>query len=355
MIVRYGKESAGYLKTKQLFYDLAINASYIAERERLDRLYLRQPRRTACKNCDGPLSEVSFTLIGVDFLICPRCGHLNGAHEDTREYCEAVYTEADHSTEIYGDKDVDAYMSRSDTIYRPKVEFMLEALRDDGIDPTTLRYADLGAGSGHLVAAMLRSGLEAVEGFEVSPAQVSLANDMCGREVLHRVDLDETVALASRLKADVVTMVFSLEHFEQPREIMRALKANPSVRYIFLALPMFSPGTITEISFSRVMTRQLGLGHTHLYTVSSLEWLIGEHGLRTIGEWWFGSDIFDLHRSVAVTLKQAGTMDALVERWSEMILPSLDEMQASIDRRKLSSESHLMLSIGRRTGDSGNG
>ena len=355
MIVRYGKESAGYLKTKQLFYDLEINATYIQERERLDRVYLRQPRRTACKTCDAPLSEVSFTVMGVGFLICPRCGHLNGAHEDTRAFCEAVYAEADHSARIYGDPDVDAYMARADTIYKPKIEFMLEALRADGADPATLRYVDLGSGSGHLVAAMLRSGLEAVEGFEISPAQVSLANAMCGREVLRCVDLDETVALASRLDADVVTLVFSLEHFEKPGEIMRALKANPSVRYIFLALPMFSPGTITEISFPAVMTRQLGLGHTHLYTVSSLEWLLDTCGFRSIAEWWFGSDVFDLHRSIAVTLKQAGGMDALVERWSEMILPSLDEMQAAIDRRKLSSESHLVLTKVRRTGERGNG
>lgn len=343
MISRFGKESASYRRTKELFYNPGANEYYLKERRRLDSLYRRQPPRKSCKNCDGPIAGVSFTVLDVDFVICRRCGHLNGVHQDTPEFCRAVYSEANHAAQIYGDKNIDAYLKRVDTIYKPKIEFLLEALKDEGSDPTALGYADLGAGSGHLVAAMLRSGLERARGYEVSSEQVALGNTMLGRQALEGVGLDKTVDVAATVQADVVTMVFSLEHFERPRDILRALKNNRSIRYLMVAVPLFSPATAVESAFPAVMPRQLGLGHTHLYTESSLNWLYREFGLRPIGEWWFGSDAFDIHRTIAVALAKADPGGTLVERWSEMFLPVLDELQFAFDRRKLSSEVHVVL------------
>lgn len=347
MIERFGKESAGYLKAKASFYDLDFNEVLKRRRGEAEAIYVKQPRREHCKNCCGPISGASFAFMGVDYVTCPRCGHVNGAHEDNSTYCDAVYMDSDHMTEVYHDADRATYIRRADDIYAPKIEFMKEVLLAQGQQPAKLRFADLGAGSGHLVTAMLRCGLENVCGFEVAQAQVEQANAINQREVLKRIGLDQIVATAAAVEADVVTSVFSLEHFREPREVMRGLAANPAVRYLFLAVPMFSPTTVIECAFPDVMPRQLGPGHTHLYTRSSLAWLFQEFGYRPIAEWWFGADAVDVLRCVAMTLLQEQKSSALVDEWSRMMEPLVDELQSAIDRQKLSSEVHVMLTLDR--------
>jgi len=347
MIEKFGKKSAGYLKAKASFYDLNLNEVLKRRRGEAEAIYVKQPRREHCKNCCGPISGASFAFMGVDYVTCPRCGHVNGAHEDNSTYCDAVYMDSDHMTEVYHDADLATYILRADDIYAPKIEFMKEVLIQQGLDPKALRYADLGAGSGHLVTAMLRHGLKKAHGFEVAQAQVELANAMNGSEVLTCIDLDQIVATAAAVEADVVTSVFSLEHFREPREVMRSLAANPAVRYLFIAVPMFSPTTVIECAFPDVMPRQLGPGHTHLYTRSSLAWLFREFGYRPIAEWWFGADAVDVLRCVAMTLLREHKSNALADEWSRMMEPLVDELQLAIDRQKLSSEVHVMLTLDR--------
>ena len=56
--------------------------------------------------------------------------------------------------------------------------------------------------------------------------------------------------------------------------------------------------TFIENSFPNIFPRQLSGGHTHLYIEKSLNYLANKYNLKIIGEYWFGTDIPDLMRSL---------------------------------------------------------
>lgn len=343
MIRRYGKPSGPLLSLKSHFF--SDNERLLDEQRQLAALYAQQARRTRCKACDNPIDKVAFSKLGVDYMICPRCGHLNGAYEDSDAFCAAVYTDASGAAyaRAYSAADREAYRIRTRDIYVPKAKFLVESLATLGEDPGTLSYADLGAGSGYFVAALRSTGLVTVRGHEVSATQVALANDMAGEELVEMHALDETVALAGQLQANVVSLIGVLEHLQQPRQLLAALRSNPSVSYVYISVPLFSPSVFFELAFPEVMQRHLSGAHTHLYTESSLEWTCREFSLRRMAEWWFGSDIVDLYRGILIRLAQNEATAESAAIWQEMLKPAVDGMQESLDSRRLSSEVHMLL------------
>ena len=182
-----------------------------------------------------------------------------------------------------------------------------------------------------------------MRGHEVSATQVALANDMAGEELVEMHALDETVALAGQLQANVVSLIGVLEHLQQPRQLLAALRSNPSVSYVYISVPLFSPSVFFELAFPEVMQRHLSGAHTHLYTESSLEWTCREFSLRRMAEWWFGSDIVDLYRGILIRLAQNEATAESAAIWQEMLKPAVDGMQESLDSRRLSSEVHMLL------------
>jgi len=136
-----------------------------------------------------------------------------------------------------------------------------------------------------------------------------------------------------------------LEHVEDPYGLSEAFASNASARYLFLAVPLFSPSVIMEGVFPGVMPRVLGLGHTHLFTEQSYQWLTKKHGFESIGNWWFGSDAFDMHRYIDTTLRMSSDSSHLSPEWDRMILPILDELQLTMDRHKSTSEVHSVFRL----------
>jgi hypothetical protein len=344
-VIRYGKPSAVLLQHKQAFFKE--NDAKITEFGRLAHLYTSQPRRVECKNCEARLGETTFEKFGVEYVFCTRCGHLNGAHEDTNAFCEALYTEDEGRAygSVYAAIDGAAYRKRVNDIYLPKALFLAEALKEQGEDPAVTRFVDMGAGSGYFVAALLAAGMSQVKGFEVSKSQVDLGNANLGRELLIRHRLSDVMGVASSLEADVVSLIGVLEHLQRPRDVLRGLKDNPTVRYLFLSLPLFSPSVFFEMVFPEVMPRQLVGAHTHLYTETSIDYLCTEFGFARKAEWWFGTDVVDLYRSVSVMLgKRVGSRN-MVSVWDRIFRPVMDDVQLAMDRHRLASEVHLLLKV----------
>lgn len=313
-MLRFGKSSGPLLALKESFF--TDNDALLEESLRLAKTYTAQPRRNACKACEAPLGDVDFTKHGIGYVICERCGHLNGAHEDTSAFCAAVYTErgGESYARAYSSEGAEAYQARVRDIYLPKAQFLVDTLQDQGESPASLAYGDLGAGSGYFVAALVELGLGAVQGYEVSEVQVDFANRMVPGVRVRRHELDEATELAATLEADVVSMIGVLEHVRRPRELLAALKRNRNVRYVYLSVPLFSPCVFFEMAFDDVMPRQLSGGHTHLYTDSSLDWTCREFGFERVGEWWFGTDMVDLYRSVSVRLGRSEALRNMQQR-----------------------------------------
>jgi hypothetical protein len=233
-------------------------------------------------------------------------------------------------------------MFRVKSIYRPKVDFMCDTIREHGGDPTALSYADLGAGSGHYVVAMRESGLKNAIGYDVSIEAVEQANQLLGTEIMRHAEVNAIQELAANVDADVVTMIFSLEHVYGLRPFMEALRSNKRVKYFYFAVPVFNPSVFIEVASPDVMPRILGQGHTHLFSGKSIERLCAEFGLTVQGEWWFGANAFDIHRTVIAKLRAGGAKPAAEQAWNDMMLPIIDDLQLVFDRQKLSSEVHVL-------------
>ena len=338
-MIRFGKPSGPLLAQKGTFFE---SNDELQERVReIGAIYVRQPKRSSCKNCSRPLAGLTFTKMGIDYVQCENCGHLNGRHEDTEEFVEAVYTGKGGAAyaSTYGAADLAAYESRVKAIYAPKAAFLFDVIGDGAKD---LSFADMGAGSGYFVAALRQAGAENVVGYDVSETQVSLAREMSGGTFrLHA--LGDTARIVAGVEADVVSFIGVLEHLRDPRAVLAALQANRTIRYAYLSIPMFSVTVFLEAVFPSVFHRHLGAGHTHLYTDSSLDWMCREFGFTRVGEWWFGTDMVDLYRDVIVSLgKSAGTAN-LSAAWHDGFGGVIDALQLELDKRKLSSEVHVVL------------
>ena len=342
-MIKFGKTSSTLLSQKQSFFDN--NDEILAESKRIGNVYLSQPRRRTCKCCDKPLDGKKFTKHSIGYIICDVCTHLNGMFEDTDEFCRSLYTDYGGASYAvnYSAEDHSQFQERVKHIYLPKAQFLFDSLKNLNEAAENMKMADFGAGSGYFVTALRMEGIKNSNGYEVSDTQIRLANEMLGQGAVIKHEMNETVDIAKNIDAEVVTMVGVLEHLQNPRDVLAALAGNPNVNYLFVSVPLFSPCVIIESVFPNVMQRQLSSGHTHLYTEKSLEWMRGAFGLESVSAWWFGTDIVDLFRSVSVELNHNSQISELGEFWNESIIASIDEMQMSLDKRKMSSEVHMLM------------
>lgn len=344
MYEKFGKSFKDIMGLKESFF--LENAAFMEKTLRYADLYTRQPVRISCKICAQPIShKPDFVKHAVPYVFCKTCGHLNGLHEDTDDFCEQVYTQ-DAGAEYarnYTAGDLEAFVTRRNAIYRPKAEFLLEALRREGEDIAAMRFADMGAGAGYFVSALHELGLAETRGFEVSQTQVDLGNQMLENEPLTLIEITDTLGLCRRLDADVMCFVGVFEHLQDPRAILAAMRSNTTVRYFYFCVPMFSTCVYGEMAFPHVMPRHLAIGHTHLFTRQSIAHFAKEFGLSQVAAWWFGTDMMDYYRSICVTLEANPDTQAMVDPWRKEFEPILDGMQLAIDTERRSSQVHMLM------------
>ena len=56
-----------------------------------------------------------------------------------------------------------------------------------------------------------------------------------------------------------------LEHVEKPLDLCRAIKKNKNIKYLLLAVPMFSIGVILEQVFPHIRKEVWVWSHTSIY------------------------------------------------------------------------------------------
>lgn len=341
---RFGKPLGSLLAIKSSYFN--DNDALAAYQDELTRLYVAQPRRDRCVTCDHSMADVAAIHIrGAAYGTCPRCGHFNGLHQDTEAYGDAVYGSKGGAAYArpYTAQGREDYELRTAEIYVPKAAFLRDALAEQGESLGTMDCIDLGAGSGYFVSALRQVGVGSIRGFDPSQAQTAQAEAMLGPGWVERHPPERIAKVAASRAGAVVSMIGVLEHLPDGRAVMRALAENPAVRYLYLCLPLVGPSVVIEALFPQVMRRHLVGGHTHLYSDSSIDWLCREFGFTRASEWWFGSDMMDLYRNVAVALVKDEGAAGLAAMWRDHMVPALDGLQLALDQRKLCSEVHLLL------------
>jgi hypothetical protein len=346
MYEKYGKSFKDIAEFKTSFF--AENQKHLERSLNYADIYTEQPARLKCKICDAKLpAEPSFIKHTIPYVICGKCGQLNGMHEDTDVFCKAVYTSAGGKdyAENYTEKHIDDYIKRREAIYKPKAEFLLDVLRHEGENPEALRYADIGCGAGYFVSALMEQGIKNIVGYEVGDALIKLGKWAIADLPLHMIDLVDTKEKVLKYPADVMSFIGVLEHVQNPREILAALRNNPEVKYFYFSVPLFSPTVFGEMVFPEVMPRHLTGGHTHLFTESSIAHFEKEFGLKQVGAWWFGTDMMDYYRSVLVTLSSNPSTNKMIDGWREKFEVVLDDMQLAMDKKKQSSQVHIVMRV----------
>ena len=121
---RYGKPSSPLLNLKISFFEE--NDIHLKDQIRIASVFINQPKRTRCKNCNNEIKTTHDFIKGsVEYILCGNCTHLNGAYEDTFEFSDAVYTEdqGDAFAKFYTESNLDDYNYRTTSIYTPKAVF----------------------------------------------------------------------------------------------------------------------------------------------------------------------------------------------------------------------------------------
>ena len=137
-----------------------------------------------------------------------------------------------------------------------------------------------------------------------------------------------------------MSLIGVLEHLVEPNLILDAFKKS-EIEYLYISVPLFSLSTFIENSFKNIFPRQLSGGHTHLYTEKSLNFLAKKYNLKIIGEYWFGTDIPDLFRSLVCSgniLNKKVYFNQLNHKFTRFV----DELQSVLDKNKVCSEVHLI-------------
>lgn len=344
MAVIYGKLSTSLIIQKESFFKE--NEKHLKKQKKISEIYIKQPERLACKNCDNILDdENDFIKDNIPYKLCKKCTHLNGAFEDTFEYCQAIYSNdngKDYS-ENYNSETLENYKYRVCSTYIPKAEFLFNTLKNENKNPSELKYLDFGSGSGYFVSALNTLGVKNIFGSEVSKNQIELGNQMIGKDLLSLHNLEETENILKTSDVNVISFIGVLEHLQEPRKALRATLENKNVEYLYLSIPLFSLSVYIEMLSDNVFHRQLHGGHTHLYTEQSIKYLVNEFGYEIISEWWFGTDIIDLYRNLFVNIENKSTSNLLKNHYKVMMEELIDCMQLEIDKKKYSSEVHIVL------------
>lgn len=328
---RYSKPAGPLIAAKQAFFEQ--NDRLLADARAINAAYAAQPSRTACKICEAPLGEPAFTSFGVGYCVCAACTHLNGVHEDTEAFTQALYQSEGGAA--YSANYLAAYDQRVDAIYLPKVDFLLETLAQDGVGQPSL--LDVGCGGGHFVRACELRELPA-EGIDPSEDLVALGQGKLTRNAIRAVQMVDFEAAIAATERPVVSMIGVLEHLQHPLKALAAFAASQA-RYLYISVPLFSVSALIEHAVQDVFPRQLSGGHTHLFTPQSLTGLAERFGLVSAGEWWFGTDMVDLFRTLMV---RGGGNPAYAELVRQMLGPHLDALQAVLDERQACSEVHIV-------------
>lgn len=340
---KYGKTIEGIFDIKQNFFQN--DEQLLIDNLKVSEVACQQPKRINCKNCDRKLQEgVDFIKQKISYILCENCNHLNSKYDDTEELANAIYVEEiTNYSKTYAESNKESWINRAQRIYVPKAEF-LKSILGDKKSISNYSVADLGAGSGYFIYALEEVGFSNVQGYEVSRNQVNLSELMLKNKNVQYTELNDLLNIVQTVSADVISMVGVLEHLTNPRKVLQAISKNPSIKYLYISVPLFSYSVFMELLNENHFNRHLSGGHTHLYTNESLEYMAKEFNFTIEAKWQFGADIMDAFRFSSIKLKSKMS-SKMQEIYEEKMLGIMDDLQLVMDKNNFSSEVHMIFKV----------
>lgn len=334
---KYSKSSKFYKDIKSDFF--LSNDKNLTNVLKINKKYTSQAKRLFCKLCEKKLKkEIDFEKHGVKYVFCKYCDHLNGTNNDTLSFADELYSSngGRKYSKFYIDN---KYESRIKNIYLPKAKFLKENL-----PKKKFSIYDYGCGLGHFVDSCLRLGLE-IEGGDVSESLVFNGNKLINskHKCNNKLELikNNDSKLISCKKADILSLLGVIEHISDLKNFFKNIKKS-KYKYIFYAVPTYSFSVVIESVFNKIFPRQLGAGHTHLFTEKSLIKLNELLGITPVAEWRFGTDIMDLKRSIQVTLTKKKYSKYFQDKFDKDFSSYGDKIQSVLDKAHNCSQIHVL-------------
>lgn len=339
--LKFGKSFKDVDKIKSNFFSQ--NFELLSAQNKINKLYRKQPKRKYCKACEKKLVGFYFINHKTKYIQCRNCSHINGQHQDTEKFSNKIYIDEEVSySKGYYEKTIQDFKLRQKKIYDPKVEFLKSSFKKH----SKIRVLDIGAGSGYFVSSLIDKKFKDAVGIEVSKNQIDF-----GKKIFKSISKDPNKIKNSSyesLKKEVedtdfecVSLIGVLEHLVDMSDLMKLIKKNKKIKFIYVLVPMFSLICTIENVFTNVFNRHLGSGHTHLFTEKSLKKFFYRFGFKEHSSWWFGTDMHDLFRSLMFLTKNKKYKP--LEDMTFNIKNLIDGLQLELDKKKLCSEVHMVL------------
>jgi hypothetical protein len=332
-IVKFSKSYDDIINLKTDFY--SNNKLNLSIALKLNKIYLKGPKRKICKNCEHKIKNFFIKSFNVKYNICKNCGHLNGEKNETKNFFNKLYISGAGSKNIEKNYKKN-FNRRVKNVYNDKVLFLKKIIKKK------INILDIGSGAGHFLKALENNKIKAV-GIEPNKLMCKIGNYYLKKNKLFNKGLTELdKIIINNTEANCVSAIGVLEHLENPNRFLKAFKKS-KIKYLYISVPLFSLTSFIENSFQKVYPRHLSGGHTHLYTKDSIYYLAKKYKFSIIGEWWFGLDIADLFRSIIISSSKVDR-DVYNTTLRKYFYSILNDLQKKIDEKKLSSEVHLILS-----------
>lgn len=334
-IIKFSKPSVAVIKNKKSFFEE--NEKHLAHVRSVNEIYKKQPLRKYCKTCQNSIGTIDIVVQDVEYSACSFCGHFNGLYEDTLEFAKSMYANEDGKT--YAKNYLENYKSRVEDIYVPKVDFLLEVLKNDNAKKN-ISLTDVGCGGGHFVKACEIRKLFAI-GYDTNQELIKLGSTKMSGNKLEYKDLEKIDEIIKKNESEILSLVGVLEHLMNPIDALQAF-VESKAKYLYLQVPLFSLSVLLESMNPEVFPRQMNAGHTHLYTDKSINFLCEKFNLDKIGEWWFGTDMVDLYRHLQIKVKSPNK-DKKENLVNELFGQFIDETQNYLDSKKLCSGVNMVM------------
>ena len=332
-MIKYSKTYSNIFKIKEDY--LNFNDRELSLIKKINKYYAKQKLRKKCKICFKKLKQPTLKSFGVSYIFCNNCNHLNGIHEDTKNFHKFLYSGKTKNIN-FGKIYLKNFNKVLKNIHYPKVKFLKQVIKKK------LNLLDYGSGAGHFVKACLNHGINAW-GVEKNIQLHKFAKHKIRERALlaKENNLEEII---EKNKIECMSLIFVLEHLPNPHYIFDLFKKS-RLTYLYISVPMASPLIFFENVFPNVYPRHLGGAHTHLFTKKSLSYLKKKYNFKIIGEWWFGTEFADLYRSIIASnnLNNSLSQKLRKKKIDDFFLKNLDNLQSIFDRQKLSSELHFII------------
>tara|TARA_B100000795_G_C22765692_1_gene425613 strand:- start:394 stop:1452 length:1059 start_codon:yes stop_codon:yes gene_type:complete len=351
-MIKFGKKSKDILDIKGNF--ITDNLSLFNWQKKLFKIYCKQPKRSKCKNCEIKLNGLKFKKLDIIYILCKNCNHLNGLYDDTEYLSKKFYQTSEQKSysKIYIENNKKNYNKRLTNIYIPKAKFLLDNLLKKEKNKNKVykkfKFIDIGCGSGYFISSLKKLKIKNICGYDPSKEMVDYGNKINNFQKLEFIEHDMTISKIKNIKGTdpiCVSMIGSLEHIYNQNDILREIKKKKNIKYLYIVVPCFSPSSFIELVFDKNFQRLLAPQHTHLYSEKSLKYLSKMFGFKIISEWWFGADIVDLYRNFVLKIFSKKQLNDEKKLFNDMFLKILDGMQLEIDKKKLSSEAHILFKV----------